>query len=173
MAVKMIATVNRWVGLSGDVMPTGVPIGSTFLAHDTQSLYITHDGTNWVLLDATGEVQASPTAYTVLARLKDIKLATEASVGQTPVLYNVTVTTANTEYSQILPANTKKFSIHLRDYTAFRLAYVTGKVATPVAPYLTIPVGSEKAEELIQPASLTLYFAAPAGTKVAEIECWS
>ena len=95
-----------------------------------------------------------------------------ASMAGTPTLYNVTMTDANTEYSQALSANTKKFSIHLRDFTAFRFAYVTGKVAGPTAPYLTVPEGSEKVEELIQPATITLYFASSDAGKIAEIEEW-
>lgn len=52
MAVRKVGTLNRYVGLSDDVKPTGVPIGSTFLARDPASgvhtMYITHDGNNWV-----------------------------------------------------------------------------------------------------------------------------
>ena len=95
-----------------------------------------------------------------------------ASMTGTPSIYNVTMTDANTEYSQALSANTKKFSIHLRDFTAFRFAYASGKVAAPTAPYLTVPAGGEKSEELIQPASLTLYFASSDAGKIAEIEEW-
>jgi hypothetical protein len=96
-----------------------------------------------------------------------------ASNATTPVIYNVAMALADTEYSQALPAKTKRFSIHLRDYTEFRFAYETGKVAAPTEPYETIPAGSEKYEELIEPASLTLYFASAAAAKVAEIEAWS
>ena len=96
-----------------------------------------------------------------------------ASNATTPVIYNMAMTLANTEYSQALPAKTKRFSIHLRDYSEFRFAYEADKVATPTEPYETIPVGHEKHEEMIEPASLTLYFASPAATKVTEIEAWS
>ena len=95
------------------------------------------------------------------------------SKATTPTKYALTITNADTEYSQALPANTKQFSVHLRDFTAFRLAYETGKVATPTDPYETLPINTEKHVENIEPASLTLYIAAPAGTKVAEIEAWA
>jgi len=101
-----------------------------------------------------------------------LELPKKVSKATTPVIYNVTLTLADTEYSQALSANVKKFSVHLRDFTAFRFAYVTGKVAGPTAPYLTIPEGSEKTEELIEPASLTLYFASAVAGKIAEIEEW-
>ncbi|MBA7580401.1 hypothetical protein ES708_22292 [subsurface metagenome] len=101
------------------------------------------------------------------------ELAKKVNKATTPVIYNVAMANADEECSQALPANTKRFSLHLRDMTEFRFAYETGKVATPTEPYETIPAGSEKYEEQIEPASLTLYFASPAATKVAEIEAWS
>ncbi len=52
MAVKFVATIKRWVGLSTDTKPTAatttVPIKSEFYAYDTNLTYITYDGTNWV-----------------------------------------------------------------------------------------------------------------------------
>ena len=53
MAVKKIATIKRWTGLSTDTKPTaaastGVPIGSTFYEYDTNLTWITYDSTNWV-----------------------------------------------------------------------------------------------------------------------------
>lgn len=47
MAVKLIATIQRYIGLAADTKPTGVPIGSTFLEYDSQLRFITYDGTNW------------------------------------------------------------------------------------------------------------------------------
>lgn len=93
--------------------------------------------------------------------------------GQAATKYAVSMNVANTEYSQTLPTNAKKFRIHLRDYGAFRLAYVTGLVATSVDPYESIPAGSEKYEDNLSAASLTLYFASSIAGKIAEIEAWS
>ena len=90
----------------------------------------------------------------------------------TTTKYAVAMTSADTEYSQAL-TNVKKFRIHTRDYSAFRLAYVTGKVATPTDPYETIPAGGEKYEDNLNIASLTLYFASAVAGKTAEIEVWS
>ena len=90
-----------------------------------------------------------------------------------PTIYNTpAITTANTEYSLALPAGTCKFQIRLQDSTAFRLAFVTGKVATPTAPYLSVPAGHSYEEVCDTRRAITLYFAAPAGTKVPEISCW-
>jgi len=154
MAVKEIGEFGsvfpyqRFIGLSTDTKPTaGIPVGSTFFETDTGSAYA-YDGTNWVLRNYPGRRALTPTKYAA------------------------TITSADTEYSQALPAGTKQFSIHLRDMSAFRLAYVTGKVATPTDPYETIPAGAEKYIENVELSALTLYFAAPVGGKVAEIEAW-
>ena len=106
-----------------------------------------------------------------------INPATEDSLAKlmptTATKYALALTAADTEYFQALPANTKKFRIHLRDYATFRLAYVTGKVADSVDPYETIPAGSEKYEDGLNLSALTVYLASPVATKVAEIEVWS
>lgn len=47
MAVAKVATRARFIGLSTDTKPTGVPIGSTFIETDTRDDYVTYDGTNW------------------------------------------------------------------------------------------------------------------------------
>jgi len=90
----------------------------------------------------------------------------------TPTIYNVTMTLADTEYSQALPSQTKKVTIHTRDGTAFRLAYETGKVAAPTEPYFTVPANASKSEDNLT-TSVTIYFACAAGGKVIEIEAWT
>ena len=106
-----------------------------------------------------------------------INPATEDSLAKLiatiPTKYVLALTAADTEYSQALPVNTKKFRIHLRDYATFRLAYETGKVAASTDPYETIPAGSEKYEDGLNLSALTVYLASPVATKVAEIEVWS
>lgn len=89
-----------------------------------------------------------------------------------PFIYNVTMTNADTEYSQALPQGTKKFLVHTRDESAFRLAFVTGKVATPTAPYLTILANTSYYEDHVKLVGNTLYFASPDAGKIIEIVCW-
>ena len=86
--------------------------------------------------------------------------------------YAVALTTLNTEYSQALPANTKKFRVHLRSGNTFRLSFATGKVATPTDPYETIQSGCEKYEDNLNLTDVILYLAAPTSTEVAEVEAW-
>lgn len=50
MAVRQILTTH-YEGLSTDDKPTGVIFGTTFRETDTRAMYITYDGTNWVVAD--------------------------------------------------------------------------------------------------------------------------
>lgn len=101
------------------------------------------------------------------------ELPKKVNKATTPVIYNVTMTLADTEYSQALPANTKKYTIQTRDGTAFRMAFETLKVALPTEPYLSIGTDGFHHEDLIEPASLTLFFGCGEALKVIEILAWS
>ena len=48
MAVKLSMVIQRFIGLSTDTKPIGVPIMSRFYEYNTRSTYITYDGTNWI-----------------------------------------------------------------------------------------------------------------------------
>lgn len=92
-----------------------------------------------------------------------------------PTIFNVTMTSADTEYSQALPAGCKRFSISVQGGAAadiLRWAYVTGKVATPTAPYMQMPGDAEKYEDDLNLAAQTLYFACDTAGKVCQIEAW-
>lgn len=98
-------------------------------------------------------------------------VATNTTKSTTPTIYNVTITLANTEYSQALPANTKKFAIKLRSNTAdLKYAFVATQSGTN---YRTIPAGSEKSEDNLILAAVTLYFQSSTASQTAEIESWT
>jgi hypothetical protein len=89
-------------------------------------------------------------------------------------LYTVDMTTADTEYSQALPAGCKRFRLSMRSAdAAYRLAYTTGKVAAPTEPYYAAAVGEVIDVDGIALAAQTLYFACGAAGKVIQIEAWS
>jgi len=94
----------------------------------------------------------------------------------TPTPYNVTLTLADTEYSQALPTDTKEFRFRCRalleEYYDIRYAFVTGKVATPTAPYLTLPAGSDYYSDMSNLRSKTLYLASSQAGVIIELECW-
>lgn len=95
-----------------------------------------------------------------------------------PVIYNVTLPAANTEYSRLLPPGTKKFTVKERNGNPFRLAYITGLVALPLTGYVNV-LGNQIYWEdhvflgsITPSVGLTVYFAAPIAGRVIEIICW-
>ena len=48
MTVQLMTTIQRWTGLSTDTKPTSVPVGSKFFEYDTNKMFMTYDGTNWI-----------------------------------------------------------------------------------------------------------------------------
>ena len=47
MAVILTRVIQRFIGLSTDTKPTGVPIMSRFYEYNTRNTYVSYDGTNW------------------------------------------------------------------------------------------------------------------------------
>ena len=96
-----------------------------------------------------------------------------------PAIYNVTLTNANTEYSQALPATVRAFALQPRTAVDVRLAFVTGKVATPTAPYWTMKGGGGFSVDdvSLNPAlgegPLTLYLGSASAGTIVEITAWS
>lgn len=82
---------------------------------------------------------------------------------------NVTMTSADTEYSYTFPAGTQKFSIKLRALNALlKVAFASG---TSGSTYFTIPYG----DILVMEAKIggsTIYFQSPTASQVAEIQTW-
>lgn len=92
----------------------------------------------------------------------------------TPVIYNVTMTLANTEYSQALPANTKKIKFRCQNVGYdLRIAYEMGRVATPTAPWSLLAAGEVEVEDGLNLTSKTIYFACSTAAMVFEITCWT
>jgi len=92
--------------------------------------------------------------------------------GTAPNIYNITMTSANTEYSQALPAGCKKIFASIQDADTsvdLRFAFVTGKVATPTAPYYKYNGGVELIIDGLEIASGTLYFACSGAGKIMQI----
>jgi len=102
-------------------------------------------------------------------------LGTPMQASQTPTVYNVTMTLQSTEYSLLLPVNCKRFQMHVQDDSAgYQVAFVTGKVAGPTAPYINVLVGGYYYETDLTLPAVTLYFAcASAAGKIMEIIAWT
>ena len=98
-----------------------------------------------------------------------VEMATDS-----PTVFNVTCTLANTEYSQIMPTNCRFFEFQARTEAILRFAFVSGKVAAPTAPYMTLKAGdyyySPQIAQGVSPS--TIYFASPTAGTVIEIIGW-
>jgi hypothetical protein len=93
-------------------------------------------------------------------------------VGKTVNVYNVTCTNANTEYSQALPSRWKNLFVSIQDGDSndnYRIAWATGKVATPTAPFLKYNQDVEFSMNMVSGNSGTLYFASSVAGKVMQI----
>lgn len=88
----------------------------------------------------------------------------------TPTIYNITCTLANTEYSQVINTNLM-FEVQARTDAVVRLAFETGKVATPTAPFLTLMAGDFYYND--NSAATILYVASPTAGTVVELMVWS
>ncbi|MDY6862918.1 MAG: hypothetical protein SV062_08015 [Thermodesulfobacteriota bacterium] len=82
--------------------------------------------------------------------------------------FNVTMTSADTEYTLTL-SHVNELMIQCRTANDVRMAFVTGKVATPTEPYFTIKAGGGISFENINWVSVTLYFACSSAGKTVEI----
>ena len=91
-----------------------------------------------------------------------------------PTVYNLTLTLADTEYSQALPTNCARYDWQCRTAFDVRYAYVTGKVKAPTAPYMTLKAGGTFTSDFV-PQSIgqqTVYFASAQAGVVIEILCY-
>ena len=89
----------------------------------------------------------------------------------TPVIANQTITSANTEYSYALPANTKRFKIQNRNEGLIKLSYTSGQSGTN---YWTIFPGQQyDGENISNTATLTLYYQSTKAAQLLEVVSWS
>ena len=90
----------------------------------------------------------------------------------TPTVYNITLTLADTEYSQLLPSGLREMRFRCRTGHDCRYAFETGKVAASVSPWLTLPAGSDYYSDENDLSGKTIYFASSTAGVVIELEVW-
>ena len=161
----------------GDVDVTSMP-ADTFVAEDGSLgkgvLVQGDDGTDRHNLqtDANGYLKTVAQANDGVD-IGDVDVASVGALEQTtPTFYNLTLTSADTEYVQALPANTRALQFQCRTAYDIRYAFETGKVATPTSPYSTLKNPSVWYKENIL-TSGSLYLASSQASVVVEIETWS
>ncbi len=84
---------------------------------------------------------------------------------------NLTLTDADTEYALQLPPNTSFFSFQCRTSVEIRYAFVTGKVATPTAPFMTLKSAAAYNSHGVDTSDgFTIFFASGTAGVIVEIE---
>lgn len=91
----------------------------------------------------------------------------------TPISYNITLTDADTQYSQLLPSGTKELRFRCRTSDDVRFAFEDGKVAGPTAPYFSLPAGTDYASDENDLTETTIYFASSQAGVIIELEVWT
>jgi hypothetical protein len=87
-----------------------------------------------------------------------------------PTIFNVSAAVAGTEYSQALPANTKRFSMQVRNNTAaLQFAFVSGQSGTN---YILLPRGASYEAYNLLTTSLSVYFQTNKNGQTVEILAW-
>jgi hypothetical protein len=90
-------------------------------------------------------------------------------ISKDPVIYNVTMTTAGTEYNLTLPLETKRFKLNIRDHLGkYTVSWISG------GPVITKSPGSSYTEEGLEviAGKDVLYFTGTKDNIVMEIITW-
>lgn len=91
-------------------------------------------------------------------------------LGVSPHIYNLTLTNADTEYSQALPSNTAKIAVQCRTSDDIKMSFVANESDSK---YVTIQGSQIYWDDLVKPAALTLYFQSATAGVIVEIIAWS
>lgn len=102
-------------------------------------------------------------------KLLDVSVANNTIAG-TPVVVNIAMPLANTEYSYILATNTKQILFKTRENSLLKFSFQLGESNIN---YITVPPGSSYTLEGIDPTiNLTLYFQSDNSGETLEIISW-
>ena len=97
-------------------------------------------------------------------------------IPRVPISSNVTLVSADQEYSHVLSGDCKFFSLQCRTAFDVRFAFETGKVAGPTAPYSTLKSGgsynSPEDWGSYSAYSSTIYLASSQAGVVVEVLEW-
>lgn len=95
---------------------------------------------------------------------------TKQVVATNPTIYNLSMPTANTEYSQSLNSSTKKILIRMRTKSRTRFAFISGDTNIE---WMTIEPGAVYFEENLDLNGVTIYLQTNAASQIAEILEWT
>jgi len=93
-----------------------------------------------------------------------------ALLGKLPIITNLTLTLADTEYSHALPNGTKKYTVQCRTDDVLKLSYTKEESGST---YITIPEGASQSEDNLNTNVLVLYLQSPTAGVIVEITTWT
>ena len=106
-----------------------------------------------------------------------VRVRSESSdLPTTSLSFNITLTSADTQYPQVLPAGCQHFEWQARTEVAVRyILDQSGRVATPTGVYHTLKAGDYYYSPRLDPKapSHTLYLASATAGTVVELLAWS
>ena len=91
------------------------------------------------------------------------------SIGRQPFIYNKTMTSKDTEYSQTLKGGIVKLLVQCRGTYSVKLSFSANQSGSN---YITIKKGDVYYEDMIDVPSRTLYFQCDTDGQVLEIISW-
>lgn len=126
------------------------------------------DAKRVVPVDQLGEFFGTPTNPIFVEG--EIAVNPDAGV-DTPTIFNVTATLADTEYSQAIPDGTRKLILKVRGgEAAIKIAFSAGGTSTT---FLTVSRGANFILSGVSLNSATIYFQVDKPSKIIEILTWS
>lgn len=87
-----------------------------------------------------------------------------------PLIYNLAMPTANTEYSQAISTNAKRLMIRMRVKARAQICFVSGQSGTL---FFTLEPGCVYSEENLDLEGVTIYLQSSVAGQVAEILEWT
>lgn len=133
MSVSLIANISKYIGVSTDAKPTGVPVGSEFFETNTRLTYICHDGTNWAqkitspsgptAMDAKTDPAANAATTTTIIDAYGGTVITTTAAGNSQTIGDPTITTAG-----------KLFTVANNDTSTHSVPIVANGVTFTVTP---------------------------------------
>lgn len=93
------------------------------------------------------------------------------TMGGVGTILNQTLTAANTQYAVSI-AGARRVSFKCRTAAEVRYAFEDGKVATPTAPYMTLPANCQWSDDYMIENVSSLYLASSVAGVVVEVEKW-
>ncbi len=149
-------TVGSKVGLDVSIINGDLDVD---LSHTDDSVRL-GDGTNFISSTTVGGVTS-------------LSVNTQGNAS-TPTIYNVSAPVAGTEYSQVIPAGTKRFTAKLRTGGGganLQFSYVLGTSGTT---FIKVPFGSFYEEQGLNTTSpITFYFQSDKASQTLEMIVWS